>query len=182
MFLSFLWTYWPYLVPAIGVIVALVVVAIVFKDWRLIGVAGSILAALAIVGRAFAQGSAAERGKVESANADALARRQALDRAAATDSDADLRKELGRYLVVLGVMPILFLLAVTLGACNATTGGKGAGGAFCAVEHPIGLSAAVIAAMSHDELAAAVSHNRHGEAECGWSPPNRGALASGRSA
>lgn len=52
-------------------------------------------------------------------------------------------------------------------ACQ-TTGGQG--GAFCDVEKPTRSSRATIAAMSHDELAAAVSHNDFGRRACGWRP------------
>jgi hypothetical protein len=75
-------------------------------------------------------------------------------------------KKVARALMLGGVLS----LTLMAGQCS-TTGGRS--GAFCDVERPISLSAATIATMKHDELAAAVAHNRQGEHDCGWRPPNR---------
>ena len=111
-------------------------------------------------------GSAGALRKVEQANAQASADRAAIeDRTARQDDDA-LRRELSRYTPVL-----LAAVALGLGGCvTAPTGGPGKGGAFCDVERPLRLSAPVIAAMNHAELAAAVAHNRHGEKHCRCTP------------
>ncbi|MFE1597422.1 hypothetical protein [Methylobacterium sp. ID0610] len=138
---------------------------------RWLSVAGLLVyAGLVAYGAAYRSGrragSAGALKSVGRANAQASADRAAIeDRTARQDDDA-LRRELSRYTPVL-----LAVVALGLGGCvTAPTGGPGKGGAFSDVERPLRLSAPVIAAMNHAELAAAVAHNRHGERQCGWTP------------
>lgn len=91
---------------------------------------------------------------------------QAVEAKVARTADDSLRDELRRYSPV--ILAVVFL---GLGGCaTAPTGGPGKGGAWCEIERPIALSGATIDAMTSTELKAAVTHNRHGEAECGWKP------------
>ncbi|GBU19673.1 MULTISPECIES: hypothetical protein [unclassified Methylobacterium] len=101
---------------------------------------------------------------VERANAAAVQRHQAIEAKVARTPDQALRDELKRWAPVL-------LVGLLLGGCvTTTTGGPGRGGAWCDVEQPIRLSPERIDAMTPDEVKAAVAHNRHGAAECGWAP------------
>ncbi len=101
---------------------------------------------------------------VERANAAAVARHEAIEARVARTPDQALRDELKRWAPVL-------LVGLMLGGCvTSGTGGAGRGGAWCDVERPIRLSAERVDAMSAAEVKAAVAHNRHGQAECGWAP------------
>jgi len=113
-------------------------------------------------------GAAGALRDVREANAQAKADRVATEAKAAGESDDALRRELSRYTPV--ILAVVAIGTLGLGGCVTTTGGPGKGGAFCDVEQPLRLSAPVIAAMSHDELAAAVAHNRFGERHCAWAP------------
>ncbi len=57
-----------------------------------------------------------------------------------------------------------FFLLLTLAGC-ATEGGS-----FCAVAKPNRFSEAAISAMTDNEVADALAHNRKGEKLCGWKP------------
>lgn len=111
-------------------------------------------------------GSASVLQDVERANVKAVERHEALKtRVEVTGIDA-LREEFRRYSPM-----VLLALTLGLGGCaTPPTGGPGKGGAWCDIERPIALSGATIDAMTSTELKAAVTHNRHGEAECGWQP------------
>jgi Zn-dependent protease with chaperone function len=56
------------------------------------------------------------------------------------------------------------LLALLLAGCTT------ARGTFCDIAKPIRLSDATIDAMTDQEVAAALAHNRKGAALCGWKP------------
>lgn len=56
----------------------------------------------------------------------------------------------------------VLILAVALAGCQAT------GGSFCAIESPIRLTNAEIAALSDASVARILAHNRKGAALCGW--------------
>lgn len=114
-------------------------------------------------------GSAGVLREVESANVKAVERHEAIKtRIEVTGIDA-IREELRRYSPV-----VLLALTFGLGGCaTVPTGGPGKGGAWCDIERPIALTGTTIDVMTSDELRAAVTHNRHGEAECGWKPPGR---------
>lgn len=60
--------------------------------------------------------------------------------------------------------------AIALGAIIALAGCTTAGGSFCAVEHPIRLAKAEVAALSDASVAAVLAHNRKGQKLCGWKP------------
>uniref|UniRef100_A0A9E8CTC8 Lipoprotein n=1 Tax=Bosea sp. NBC_00436 TaxID=2969620 RepID=A0A9E8CTC8_9HYPH len=71
------------------------------------------------------------------------------------------------YAAMIGSFCLSF--AIVIGGCARTaTGGKG--GAWCEIERPLRLSEATISVMTRAELEAAVTHNEHGERECGWRP------------
>jgi hypothetical protein len=54
--------------------------------------------------------------------------------------------------------------------CLLVVGCTTARGSFCDIADPIRLSASVVDAMSDQEVAAALAHNRKGEKLCGWVP------------
>lgn len=60
--------------------------------------------------------------------------------------------------------------AIALAALIALAGCVTAGGSFCAVEHPIRLSAEAIAALSDGEVNHILAHNEKGQKLCGWVP------------
>lgn len=60
------------------------------------------------------------------------------------------------------VLTVSLLLA--LAACTTTKG------SFCAIESPIRLSSAAVAALSDAEVKTILAHNRKGAALCGWRP------------
>jgi hypothetical protein len=95
--ISFLQAYWWLVAPGTLAVIALLGAAYVLKDWKLVAVAGAVIGAVAAIGRAFAQGSAARTAQLERDNAAAKARRGELNRQAAAETDDDLRKDLGRY-------------------------------------------------------------------------------------
>ena len=43
-------------------------------------------------------------------------------------------------------------------------------GSFCAVEHPIRLSKATVAALTDAEVKDILEHNERGQRLCGWKP------------
>lgn len=53
---------------------------------------------------------------------------------------------------------------IALAGCTTT------GGSFCAVEHPIRLTAEAIAALSDGEVNQILAHNEKGQKLCGWRP------------
>lgn len=55
-------------------------------------------------------------------------------------------------------------LVLALAACTATKG------SFCAIESPIRLSSATVAALSDAEVKTILAHNRTGQTLCGWKP------------
>lgn len=57
---------------------------------------------------------------------------------------------------------------LALAAFIALAGCTTAGGSFCAVEHPIRLSAEAIKALSDAEVNQILAHNEKGAALCGW--------------
>lgn len=60
---------------------------------------------------------------------------------------------------------IFVLIAGTLGACAATSGGT-----FCDNARPQRFTDATVAAMSDAELNDALAHNLKGQRLCGWTP------------
>ncbi|MDW6020224.1 hypothetical protein SAZ10_00445 [Mesorhizobium sp. BAC0120] len=67
---------------------------------------------------------------------------------------------------ILLVTAALVTLIVVAG-CSPT-----ARGSFCDIARPIRLSGATIDAMTDQEVAAALAHNRKGAALCSWNPAN----------
>lgn len=136
---------------------------------RWISLAGMIAyAGLVAYGAAYRSGrragSAGALRRVDEANAAAAARHQRIEAKVSTTKADTLRDELKRWAPVL-------LVGLMLGGCvTAPTGGPGRGGAWCDIERPIRLSPGRIDAMTDAEVKAAVAHNRHGAAECGWKP------------
>lgn len=55
-------------------------------------------------------------------------------------------------------------LALLLALAGCTT----AKGSFCAIESPIRLSSAAVAALSDAEVKTILAHNRTGQKLCGW--------------
>jgi hypothetical protein len=112
-------------------------------------------------------GSAGALRDVERANAAAAERHTRIETKVATARPDALRDELKRWAPVV-------LVALMLGGCvTAPTGGPGRGGAWCDVERPIRLTRERVDAMTDAEVRAAVTHNRHGAAECGWKPSEK---------
>lgn len=63
-------------------------------------------------------------------------------------------------------MKVLALaLLIALAGCNQTTKGT-----FCQISSPIRLSSQAVDAMSDSEVKDVLSHNRKGQALCGWRP------------
>lgn len=64
------------------------------------------------------------------------------------------------------IVRLLILLGFLAGlvACQA------ASGSFCQISKPIRLSDASVDALSDQEVAAILAHNRKGAALCGWKP------------
>lgn len=60
--------------------------------------------------------------------------------------------------------------ALTLAAVLMLAACQTSAGDWCDIARPIRLSQEVIDAMSDSEVAAALAHNRKGEAMCGWKP------------
>ncbi|MES0040006.1 hypothetical protein [Mesorhizobium sp. M0091] len=58
--------------------------------------------------------------------------------------------------------------AIALAVFMAIAGCTTIGGSFCAVEHPIRLSAEAIAALSDGEVNQVLAHNEKGAKLCGW--------------
>lgn len=59
---------------------------------------------------------------------------------------------------------VTVVVLLTLAACQTISGD------FCDIAKPIRLSHEAIDAMTDGEVAAALAHNRKGEAMCGWRP------------
>lgn len=55
-------------------------------------------------------------------------------------------------------------LLLALASCTTTKG------SFCAIESPIRLSSAAVAALSDAEVKTVLAHNRAGQKLCGWKP------------
>jgi hypothetical protein len=53
---------------------------------------------------------------------------------------------------------------VALASCTTTKG------SFCAIESPIRLAPAAVAALSDAEVKVILAHNRTGQKLCGWRP------------
>ncbi|TPM59171.1 hypothetical protein FJ959_09895 [Mesorhizobium sp. B2-2-4] len=62
------------------------------------------------------------------------------------------------------VKGLTLALLIALAGCTTTKG------SFCALESPIRLSAAAIAALSDAEVRGILAHNRTGQKLCGWKP------------
>ena len=64
--------------------------------------------------------------------------------------------------------------ALKLGAicifCIMLVGCQAAKGSFCTIASPIRPSAETVASLSDAEVRAILSHNRKGQALCGWEP------------
>lgn len=60
--------------------------------------------------------------------------------------------------------------AVALAAMLMLAACQTSAGDWCDIAKPIRLSHEVIDIMSDNEVAAALAHNRKGEAMCGWKP------------
>lgn len=59
---------------------------------------------------------------------------------------------------------------LTLAIFMAIAGCQTTGGSFCAISHPIRLSASAIAALSDAEVNTILAANKRGEKLCGWVP------------
>lgn len=60
--------------------------------------------------------------------------------------------------------------AIALAVFMAIAGCTTSSGSFCAVEHPIRLSAEAIAALSDGEVNQVLAHNEKGQRLCRWQP------------
>lgn len=63
--------------------------------------------------------------------------------------------------------PVLSTMLMA-GQCSTLSGGPGTGGSFCDIASPRRPSPSTIATLSPAEKRKDLSHNRYGQANCGW--------------